>query len=124
MTSERLLEEVNGGLPRNFIRPCLLVLIAEQPSHGYDLVERLGEIGIHAIDPGGLYRTLRAMDREGLVISQWEVSKVGPARRTYRLTEEGREWLHAWAGALRESGKIVSNFLRRYEESLEPVTPR
>jgi poly-beta-hydroxybutyrate-responsive repressor len=108
-------------LPRNFIRPCLLLLIAEQPSHGYDLLERLGQIGVTAIDPGGLYRTLRSMDREGLVTSSWEVSKVGPARRTYQLTDEGREWLHAWAGALRESRNIVSAFLRRYETAVERV---
>jgi poly-beta-hydroxybutyrate-responsive repressor len=121
---DRVFEEVQGGLPRNFIRSCLLLLIAEAPSHGYDLLERLSEIGASAIDPGGLYRTLRAMDSEGLVTSSWEMSKVGPARRTYQLTEEGREWLHAWAGALRESRNIVSSFLRRYEASLEGVKNR
>jgi poly-beta-hydroxybutyrate-responsive repressor len=119
VTSDRTFEDVQGGLPRNFIRPCLLLLIAEQPSHGYDLLERLGAIGVLPVDPGGLYRTLRAMDREGLVSSSWELSRVGPARRTYRLTDEGMEWLHAWAGALRESRTIISNFVRRYEASLE-----
>jgi len=119
--SYRSTEEVAGGLPRNFIRPCLLLLIAEQPSHGYDLLEQLREMGITAIDPGGLYRALRALDRDGLVSSAWELSRVGPARRTYQLTEEGREWLHAWAGALRESRNILGRFLRRYETALEPA---
>lgn len=124
MTMDNVFEEVQGGLPRNFIRPCLLLLISEAPSHGYDLLERLNQIGVSAIDPGGLYRTLRAMDREGLVTSAWEMSKVGPARRNYQLTEEGRDWLHVWAGALRQSRNIVSAFLRRYEASLEAAKSR
>ncbi|MDP8958873.1 MAG: helix-turn-helix transcriptional regulator [Actinomycetota bacterium] len=109
------LDEVQGGLPKNFIRPCLLLLIGEQPSHGYDLLERLGTLGIGGSDPGGLYRTLRSMEQEGLVTSTWEMSTVGPARRTYRLTDEGFDWLHAWSGALAESRRILSGYLRRYE---------
>ena len=89
------------GLPRNFLRPCLLLLIAEQPSHGYDLLERLGEIGYQRAEPGGLYRTLRLLEQEGLITSNWGDSDVGPRRRTYRLTDEGMDWLHAWAGSMR-----------------------
>lgn len=103
-----------GGLPRNYLRPCLLLLIAEKPSHGYDLIERLEELGLGATDPGGLYRALRSMENDGLVGSGWETSNSGPARRTYDLTEEGVEWLHAWAGALSESRRLVGRFLDRY----------
>lgn len=109
------LDEVQGGLPRNFLRPCLLLLLAEEPSHGYDLLERLERLGLGGTDPGGLYRTLRAMEQEGLVTSTWELSDMGPARRTYRLTDEGLEWLHVWAGALRESSRILGEFLGHYE---------
>lgn len=107
-------EDIEGGLPRNFLRPCLLLLLGEKPSHGYDLLSRLGDLGLRATDPGGLYRTLRAMEKEGLVDSRWETSQAGPARRTYEVAEEGREWLHAWAGALSESRRIISSFLERY----------
>lgn len=113
-------DDISIGLPKNFIRPCLLLLLSEQPSHGYDLLERLGRLGLHAIDPGGLYRALRAMEQEGLVVSRWEPSDVGPARRTYRTTDEGRDWLHAWAGTLRETTRIIRRFLTRYDE-LEDV---
>lgn len=108
-------EDIEGGLPRNFLRPCLLLLLGEYPSHGYDLLSRLADLGLRATDPGGLYRTLRTMEKEGLVDSRWETSQAGPARRTYEVSEEGREWLHAWAGALSESRRIISTFLERYE---------
>jgi len=103
------------GLPKNFIRPCLLLLLAEEPSHGYDLLLRLGDLGVRQIDPGGLYRALRAMEQEGLVSSTWEASDLGPARRTYEITAEGLDWLHAWAGDLRETRRVISGFLTRYE---------
>lgn len=111
----RSIDEIPAGLPKNFLRPCLLLLIGEQPSHGYDLLERLAEIGVRRIDPGGLYRVLRAMEQEGLVTSRWEGSDLGPARRTYELTDEGEDWMHAWAAALRESRDTISGFLTRYD---------
>lgn len=107
-------DDVSIGLPKNFIRPCLLLLLSERPSHGYDLLEQLGELGLKAIDPGGLYRALRAMEQEGLVVSRWESSELGPSRRTYETTDEGTEWLHAWAGTLNETVRIIRRFLGRY----------
>lgn len=115
MTTTSPLEVDGGGLPRNYLRPCLLLLLSEMPSHGYDLLERLGQLGLPAADPGGLYRMLRTLERGGLVTSRWETSETGPARRTYELTHEGLDWLHAWAGALSEGRRIVSAFLDRYE---------
>src|SRR5689334_7369049 len=92
-------DDLQGLLPRNFLRPCLLLLIREQPSHGYDLLVRLDRLGFRRVDPGRLYRTLRAMEHERLVESSWELSVAGPSRRTYELSEDGEDWLHAWAGS-------------------------
>lgn len=121
--TRRELDDFSAGLPKNFIRPCLLLLVGERASHGYDLLERLHDLGLTRIDPGGLYRALRAMEQEGLVASEWETSEMGPARRTYELTDEGREWLHAWAGSLREMTRIVGSFLERYGELIPSRAP-
>lgn len=112
----RAADDPLAGLPRNFQRPCLLLLIGEQPSHGYDLLERLRELGFKQADPGMLYRSLRAMEQEGLVKSDWEVSDLGPRRRTYVLSDEGRDWLHAWAGSLRETERVLRRFIERYSD--------
>ena len=115
-------EEPQGGLPRNYLRASLLLLIGEAPAHGYDLLDHIGQLGLRSVDPGGLYRTLRVMEDDGLVSSWWEHSAAGPARRTYALTHEGVDWLHAWAGALRESHRYLSAYLGRYDRIAEPVT--
>jgi PadR family transcriptional regulator PadR len=115
-------DDLLTGLPRNFLRPCLLLMVGEAPSYGYDLLERLREVGFSKVDPGLLYRSLRAMEQEGLVQSNWSDSEVGPPRRTYELSEEGLDWLHAWAGSLRQTERTIGLFLNRYDAFAADIT--
>ena len=78
------------GLPRTYLRAVLLVLVGEGPTHGYELLEATRRYGIRLTDPGGLYRTLRTMERDALLESWWQDSSSGPPRRTYVLTGAGR----------------------------------
>lgn len=103
-------------LPKNFIRPCILLLLREQRAHGYDLLERLEPLGVTRDDPGRLYRTLRALEAEGLVHSAWEPSDSGPDRRIYDLTRRGMEQLHEDAKSLAATARLLRGFLARYEE--------
>jgi PadR family transcriptional regulator PadR len=103
-------------LPKGFLRPSLLLLLREQPAHGYELLERLQPLGFSRDDPGGLYRALRSLERDGLVRSTWEPSSEGPDRRIYQLTRAGMEELHAQAKALLETREVLDLFLSRYSE--------
>lgn len=116
--------QVEGGQPKNFLRPCLLLLLAESPAHGYDLLERLSGFGFDR-EPGGLYRNLRSLEHEGLVTSAWEPSLTGPDRRSYVLTPAGGAWLDAWATTLAESRRLLDTFLTRHAEvrRAAPDTP-
>ena len=104
------------GLPRNYLRPCLLLLLAEGTSHGYELLDQISAFGLDRVDPGGLYRCLRAMDEEGLVRSTWAPSTAGPARRTYSLTREGADWLHSIADALHTTSQALAVYQHRYRQ--------
>ncbi|MPZ66929.1 MAG: PadR family transcriptional regulator [Pseudonocardiaceae bacterium] len=108
-------EDVAGGLPRSFLRPSLLLLLGEGPSHGYELLEHARRLGLRGAEPGGLYRSLRAMEREGLVHSRWERSQSGPARRTYLLTRAGLTALDASAATLSEAQRLISSLLERHK---------
>jgi len=109
-------ESVTPLLPKNFLRPCLLLLLREQPAHGYELIERLRPLGFDGSDPGGLYRALRALEDAGLVRSSWERSDHGPDRRIYEITRSGAEDLHARVQALSATTEILETLLSRYEE--------
>jgi PadR family transcriptional regulator, regulatory protein PadR len=103
-------------LPKNFLRPAILLLLREDPAHGYDLIARLRPLGFARSDPGGVYRTLRGLEEEGLVHSGWAASSSGPARRMYNITRSGTEELHRLATALDAGRQSLDAFLSRYSE--------
>lgn len=105
-----------GRRIRGFMQPWLLLLLLQKPSHGYELMERLsqGEDTPNA-DPGLLYRTLRQLEEEGLVHSSWDTEGSGPARRLYKVTPEGVEYLHAWAVNICRTRERLDRFLAEYE---------
>ena len=111
------------ALPKNFLRPCLLLLLREQPAHGYELLERLPPLGFPRDDPGGLYRALRAIEADGLVQSAWQPSTAGPDRRIYELTRPGMEELHRHAKELAHARETLGVFLSRYGEFVSLEAP-
>jgi len=99
----------------NFAMPRLLLELAKKTSHGYELIERLGQEGNPTPDPGNFYRMLRSLEEEGLVCSTWDTQNSGPARRVYELTDQGREFLHAWAVTINQTHQSLGRFLSDYE---------
>jgi PadR family transcriptional regulator, regulatory protein PadR len=110
MTAEQKIE----ARPRNWLTPVALVLLQEESSYGYELMERLEEFGFEQIRAGTLYRTLRRTEQEGLCKSEWERSEGGPARRMYSITEAGEEYLAAWAEACKQYQSVMDCFYQAY----------
>jgi PadR family transcriptional regulator PadR len=107
---------MGGGVTRRFLRPVVLLLLAESPVHGYELMGKLKEFGIdHTnMDPSVLYRLLRNVEREGLAESTLNDSGSGPARKVYTLTPEGREVLDLWAASIEGAVTFLGEFKARY----------
>ena len=51
-------------------------------------------------DPAGIYRTLKKMEEQGFVTSEWDTPSSGAAKRLFSLTPEGRAALRRWIDAL------------------------
>ena len=99
----------------NFAQPRLLLELAKKPAHGYELIERLGQEGSASPDPGNFYRMLRSLEEEGLVCSTWDTQNTGPARRVYELTDQGMEFLHAWAVSIHQTRQSLDRFMSEYK---------
>ena len=110
----RVPHALSSGLPKNFLRPCLLLLLREDDAHGYELAENLCAFGFDHSDPGALYRALRKLEDEGVVRSDWEPSESGPRRRVYSLTAAGIEELDVRAADLADGERRIDAFLDRY----------
>ena len=72
---------------RGDIRAAILRLLAEEPMHGYQLMQEMTERsgGVWRPSPGSVYPTLSQLEDEGLV----EGEKDG-GRRVFSLTDDGR----------------------------------
>lgn len=108
------------GVSNRFLRPYVMLLLAEQPAHGYELMGRLADFGIHpgSTDPSILYRMLRCLEADGLASSKLDPSGSGPARKVYSLTDEGFEVLGIWSAKLQETASFFRKFNKRYEQAL------
>ena len=92
--------------------PALLLLVSRGATHGYELLERLPAlVGEKRVDVGNVYRALRALEDEGLVVSEWRADLPGPAKRSYTLTEEGQALLGEWLRALGALRDDLTSFL-------------
>lgn len=105
-----------ASMSNRFMRPYILILLAEEPAHGYELIGRLSSFGIDqgSTDPSMLYRVLRMMETEGLLASKLDPSGSGPARKVYHLTDAGFEVLDMWAAKLGEMSAFFAKFQKRY----------
>jgi poly-beta-hydroxybutyrate-responsive repressor len=84
----------------------LLAFLRGWNGHGYELAKRLSDSGLPPFDVGTIYRTLRQLERSGLVSSLWDMSPSGPARRTYSLTQAGETFLNAWTDVLQTYQRV------------------
>jgi PadR family transcriptional regulator, regulatory protein PadR len=103
-----------GNLSR-FVEPVVLLLLKKKGhSYGYDLGAQFQEHALTdaSIDAGALYRTLRQLEENGNVVSEWDTDKAGPARRVYRLTEAGEEHLQEWASVLHHVSRSMARFVK------------
>ena len=100
--------------PRNLLVPYLLFALSFYRAHGYLLQQWLRALGFFGVDLTTLYRTLRQMERQGLVSSAWNTEEQGPARRVYTLTDAGQLILESWAAALGPYRAMLETFARTY----------
>lgn len=92
----------------------LLLLLRDGESYGRALFGALADRGI-AVDAGLAYRTLRALESDGAITSQWTPSHHGPRRRSYRLTRKGRRRLAQLAADITATCHLHEAFVRAYD---------
>ncbi len=110
-----------GACPRRisrFLEPCLLLLLREDATHGYNLLEALRRFGFApgTVDASVVYRILREMEDAGWVSSQWDTAGSGPPRRVYTVTPDGEEYLAAWINDLRCTRDEIDQFIETYTQ--------
>jgi DNA-binding PadR family transcriptional regulator len=104
----------SGVTLAKLLQPAVMMILTKGPLHGYCVVEAAARTPILAgsrPDRTGVYRVLRSLERRGFVVSSWDLSPSGPARKSYRLTREGRQCLARWVETLEQYHRAIGNLL-------------
>ena len=90
------------------LRLLLLSLIADQPSHGYELIRSIEEKfgGAYSPSPGVVYPTLTLLEELGYATVEAQEG----GRKLYSITEAGRAYLA-------ENGEVIDGVRRRMQDA-------
>ena len=105
----------------DLLSSSLLAFLRNWNAYGYQLVQELAKAGLPAFDSGTVYRTLRQLERAGLVSSFWDTSESGPARRMYSLTKAGETVLSLWVDVLSRYQSVLRRAMERYGDRDQEV---
>ncbi|MGQ9597746.1 MAG: PadR family transcriptional regulator [Thermoproteota archaeon] len=101
----------SGNPVRGFLHLLILRMLKDFQMHGGDVYRGLKDkFNLEAPKPI-IYALLRRMEHSGFLVSAWDVESGGPAKRTYKITEEGLEYLEESLGRLRKVKPVIDALL-------------
>ncbi|MFC7481033.1 PadR family transcriptional regulator [Luedemannella flava] len=68
---------------RGVLELCVLGVLADGPTYGYAIAQRLEEAGLGVVKGGTLYLLLARLEADGFVESSWQAGDGGPGRKYF-----------------------------------------
>jgi len=108
-----------SGRRERYIQPSILMGLLSRPCYGYELINTIQQYGFieGQAPPGMIYRHLRRMEEDGLVISRWDTKEAGAAKRMYTITQDGREVLGFWIDYMKAQSKKLMGFVAMFDSA-------
>lgn len=114
-------EERPAEWPSEWLRAvlelCVLRILADGPTYGYEIAARLADEGLGTVKGGTLYPLLTRFEQSGRVDVDWRPGDGGPGRKYYLLTETGRADLAARRAAWHRFVATTTDILTPQEET-------
>ncbi|MCH4009672.1 PadR family transcriptional regulator [Companilactobacillus sp.] len=102
----------NSQLLKGVLQGCVLMVISKKDVYGYELVQRLQELGFTDIIGGTVYPLLQKLEKNGQLTSVRKASSEGPTRKYYSITQQGRdqigEFIDQWQALETVVNQIIS----------------
>jgi DNA-binding PadR family transcriptional regulator len=117
MTMAMSLYEVVLDMRRELLKgntqTLIMAVLRDGPQHGYAIAREIVRRSDKALrfGEGTLYPGLRALEDAGFVAGEWETTAAAPARKVYRLTDEGLRELQRRTSEWREFSTAVDQIL-------------
>lgn len=101
----------------DLLTTTLLAFLRNRNAYGYQLAQQLASAGLPAFDSGTVYRSLRQLEKTGLVSSFWDTSESGPARRMYSLAAAGDLFLSSWIDVLGRYQAVLQKTIQGFDRT-------
>ncbi len=98
-------------LLRGVLDLCLLAVMGDGPSYGYEMTKRLRERGLSIVGEGSIYPVLGRLERDGMVETRRAASNGGPPRKYYSLSPAGQRALETGVAEWRATRDAVDGAL-------------
>ncbi|MEC0135181.1 MULTISPECIES: PadR family transcriptional regulator [Paenibacillus] len=98
---------------RGVLEGCLLAIIDEEETYGYEIMEKLALSGFVFAKEGSIYPLLLRLEKENFVASTLHPSASGPNRKYYRLTLKGEQQLQLFRGNWNELSNAVNSIIKK-----------
>lgn len=89
--------KIRSQLLKGVLEGCILAIIKQGPTYGYELSLKLHDFGLTNISEGSIYPILLRLQKESLIEGKMKPSPTGPKRKYYHLTTKGHEALSNFA---------------------------
>lgn len=90
------IDDWKSQIKRGTLEFCILLMIKQRPSYGYEIISTLEKYPILAAKENTIYPLLRRLMKEDYVSSSWQESVEGlPPRKYYSVTDKGLEYISA-----------------------------
>lgn len=90
------IDDWKSQIKRGTLEYCILLMIQQKPSYGYEIINTLEEYPILAAKENTIYPLLRRLLKEEYISSSWQDSAEGlPPRKYYAITDKGLLYLAA-----------------------------
>ena len=80
-------------LMKGILEGCILKIIDQEETYGYEIVTRLQDYGFTAAKEGTLYPLLLRLEKKKLIQGVFKESPLGPKRKYYTLTQDGEMYV-------------------------------
>lgn len=87
---EKYAEQLATQLRKGFLAYCVLRVCAHEPKYTSDIIRQLSDVELVVVE-GTIYPLLSRLQKDGLLVHEWQESEQGPPRKYYKITDFGTE---------------------------------
>ena len=119
-TSVEWMKEAQKG----YIRVAVLILLNNEPSHGYELMKEIKDRtrGFYKPTPGGVYPILRDLEKAGYIRGEWHMLN-NRNIKTYRITQKGKTILKNAILKQTEFANTINTLFQEFARDVLNIEP-